>query len=160
MNASATISMIHTDADPPMPLSAVGVVHDRYVFLPADGVKRALTFIELCDPARQTALCGGNEAWLRHYFPTQRRSYDMRSGACRWVSTGIDAIAAAHFLAGLCIEIETNAIREALRVSPQRPWWARLRDWLSRRFHLLLAGLRRPLTGARFAERPATDAGT
>nr|WP_294550080.1 hypothetical protein [uncultured Rhodopila sp.] len=131
----SVVSMIHADIEPATPLIAVGVTHDRYVFLLPSGEKRALTFVELCDPARLIALCGG-EAWLRYYFPSERRSFDVRSGASRWVSSGIETVIAAQFLADLCLQKEKAAIQATLRAAPRRRWWQRLIRWIDQRFAL------------------------
>ncbi len=123
MSASA-IPAIMPDADLPMPVEALGVEGDTYVFGLPDGSRRRLTFLALCDGDNLLALCGGSDAWLRRYFPSFRRLYGERS-----VLFGIECLIAANFLADLCVDAEKARILRAPRAPVRRPWWQRLRDW-------------------------------
>jgi hypothetical protein len=123
--SASSIPTIVPDADVPMPVQPLGVEGDKYVFRLADGSTTGLTFLALSQGENLLALCGGNGAWLRRYFPSFRRLHGTRAVIC-----GIECLVAANFLADLCVDAEKARILAAPRGPARRPWWQRLRDWL------------------------------
>ncbi|WP_428485983.1 hypothetical protein [Rhodopila sp.] len=108
-------------------LHPVGVCGSRYVFRLADGTERAVTLLALSSRGTLLALFGGDDTWLRQSFPGQVMVVGGRP-----TPVGIDCLAAARFLAGLCLDAHGRRVTPPRRVV-QATWWGQLCAWLARR---------------------------
>jgi hypothetical protein len=107
VNAISAQRHVQPPAAVPMPIRAVGIQGDRYVFEFPDGRRWGLTFVGLCNLGNLTMLCGADPAWLFRCFPAEWSVIDA-DGSIRRISVGIHVQAAAHFLADLCIARDTQ----------------------------------------------------
>lgn len=129
----------------PSPVTPLGFTADGLLRIrSAAGDERLLTAQEVFDKPTLIRLYGG-EAWLRRNFPGDYAIVAQRSGGGRPVPLGIDAQDAGHVLFYACYDAELArsaiAARGIQRISRRSRLRARLRDWMSWRFHLARSAL-------------------